>query len=82
MSPLDELTNEVMALGEGAQRERGICGFILILRRQDVADQDLEEHEIIADDGTPEQEVANILRGMAELVEVDGLHYESGRLMN
>lgn len=82
MSPLDELTNEVMALAGPSQRERGLSGFILILRRPDVADQDLEEHEIIADDGTPEQEVANILRGMAELVEVDGLRYESGRAVN
>lgn len=74
MSPLDDLTNEVAQLATDAARKRPISGFILILRRPDVADQDLEEHEVIADDGTPDQEVANILRGMAELVEVDGLH--------
>lgn len=82
MSPLDDLTNEVNQLASASERKRPISGFILILRRPDVANQDLEEHEVIADDGTPDQEVANILRGMAELVEVEGLHCKGEGFLN
>lgn len=77
MSPLSELVNEV---NEIVQRGGPpLAGFILLVRRIDPDDDDLEDHEIISDDGSSDEEVANILRRMAELVEVDGLHGRGGK---
>lgn len=79
MSPLSELLNEV---DEIVKMGGPVSGFILIVRRPDADDDDLEHHEIIADDDSDDGEVANILRSMAELVEVDGLHGRGGKELN
>lgn len=81
MSPLDDLVNEVDGVVAEAKAGKPICGFILILRRP-APDPDEEVHEAIVDDGADDEEVANIMHGMAELVEVEGTQVKSGGLLH